>query len=116
MSVILVRSRPFSASTRVAAARSSWRVCSRRRSKRLGTATAVVDDVFMTEHLFSYRGPPLVSRGLSSGFPPPRGLRGCRPRKRRQAPEHDRSRSAPRAFHDEALSRLDREDEARLVG
>src|SRR2546426_6999429 len=64
MSVTLVRSRPFSASTRVAAASSSWRVRSRRRSKRLEARTAAVDVLFITERGFSYLGAgPGVKRG-----------------------------------------------------
>src|SRR2546422_3404591 len=64
MSVILVRSRPFSASTRVAAARSSWRVRSRRRSKRLEARAAGADALFITEQGFSYLGAgPGVKRG-----------------------------------------------------
>src|SRR5713226_843194 len=67
MSVTLVRSRPFSASTRVAAASSSWRVRSRRRSKRLEVRTAAaaaVDVLFITERGFSYLGAgPGVKRG-----------------------------------------------------
>src|SRR5437867_7899451 len=66
MSVIFVWWRPFSASTRVAAARRSWRVRSRRRSKRLEAvpATAAVDALFITEFWFSYPGPrPTVKGG-----------------------------------------------------
>src|SRR3989442_350402 len=75
MSVTLVRSRPFSASTRVAAASSSWRVRSRRRSKRLEerTAAATVDVLFIIERGFSYLGAGLgVKRG--TGIPLGRGL------------------------------------------
>src|SRR2546426_862097 len=73
MSVILVRSRPFSASTRVAAARSSWRVRSRRRSKRLEARAAAADALFITEQGFSYLGAgPGVKRGTR--MPLGRGL------------------------------------------
>src|SRR5438552_1255306 len=52
MSATLVRCRPFSASTPVAAASRSWRVRSRRRSKRLpGRAR---DAEFITELIFTY--------------------------------------------------------------
>src|SRR2546426_12669702 len=108
MSVTLVRSRPFSASTRVAAASSSWRVRSRRRSKRLEArmAAAKVDVLFITERGFSYLGAGLgVKRG--TGIPLGRGLerdgavrgRGSSARLRDQHPappvlERDRRRVA----------------------
>src|SRR5439155_3055617 len=115
MSAIFVWWRPFSARTRVAAASRSWRVRSRRRSKRFGPATAVFEDAFMTEYQFSYLGSPMMSRGAAVVGFSPRRLTGRLPRERRQAPDHDRSRFARGGFHHEALSRLDREGEAGLV-
>src|SRR6266404_7130122 len=98
MSVTLVRSRPFSASTRVAAASSSWRVRSRRRSKRLEarTAAATVDALFITERRFSYLGAGLgVKRG--TGIPLGRGLErdGAVRGRGSSAPLRDKHRARP---------------------
>src|SRR5206468_3574124 len=76
---------PFSASTRVAAASSSWRVRSRRRSKRLVPANATVDALFITEQVFSYpnacpdvKSPRARGAWAALPIPPPLMRRGKR--------------------------------------
>src|SRR6266849_539509 len=66
MSLTLVWSRPFSASTRVAAASSSVRVRSRRRAKRLSVVVAAVEVVLITELRFTYRVPGVLVKRESS--------------------------------------------------
>src|SRR2546430_1612464 len=98
MSVILVWCRPFSASTRVAAASSSWRVRSRRRSKRLVPANATVDALFITEQVFSY---PSACPDVKS--PRARGARAGDPRQgalvRRAAEPRHEIVLGPRGIH-----------------
>src|SRR5262249_15768929 len=95
MSAILVSCRPFSASTRVAAASRSERVRSRRRSKRLPPAT-FSDGAFITEPSFTYADAGRASRGGSLESPSEaRNLDGLARRGRQPAGLRDEDGSRP---------------------